>query len=1229
MVIFTRGRKLHNNIFSYLGRFSFLVLLFSFSVHFLNAQQVTEVVTDFGGYWRSGSTSLNSTRPNDSHNVLAFKAGTEFYSTGVNNAILNNKGLTYTTGNFKALPITSITGTVTSGSPIYIALAGNYDGVPNGYSNPLPNVRMKDVLTDGINGLNIGTGTTNIPSSAIMTFPVESIDANSITDEKPDILYTQIADPSASNDVLYFVNASGVMVGSSVAVNWSTVPSLGTYILDLYNLQAGATCDNAVITSGFNINTTRNIRLTALKLSDFGITAANKASVTSLIVKPGGESDPAFVAYNTDAFVISPPEIVEQPQTQIVCTGTNQKATFSVTATGTGNTYQWKKNGVNIPGATGTTYIVDPVTAADAGTYEVIVTNSSGTAISDRAYLNTTIISQPSPTAQTVVTGNTVTLSVSATNATSYQWKKNGVNIASATNSVYTIDPLTTADAGAYTVSAINSASSCATVLSNPAVITPVIVVYSKSTGDINKPATWGANANGSGSTPVNFTRAEHTFVLSNRASGNTLTNLTIAGTLDVSNGEAIIADNTTLDVGKCIRTGTGSVSGSANSGLTVRGNSALYFTPNKQILKSFTITGGTVSMLSPLTISGGDLPGKLNLTGGTLALGSNKITLSSTSTTNTSMVTAVGAGASITYGTGGAFIVERFIPAKRSFRFISPAVTTTTSIKTNWMEGVTNPDRWNNINPLPGYGTHITGPRTPADSLDMTQTYNPSLFYFLKNTQSWKAAENSAATLTAGQPVRLMVRGSRAVDLNNNDATPSNTILRTTGSLTTGTYNVGSDLLSSAAGTYSFIGNPYASPVSWSKLTKSGISNTYYTWDETLNKRGAYVAYNDSAKSNSNSTSAVDENIQSEQAFFVQVTSASPLLQFKETDKTGTNTSVFRGSNTMAKLSVQLLLNANEGSDNAADGFTAVFSDDFSKELGGEDSYKFSNLDENMAISRNGTSLSIEGRPTVTTADTLPLKIWQLRQKSYLLKLTGSNFSPSLRAIVKDEYLQEETAVNLSSSTLLPFTISADPASSAENRFSIIFESYATLPVNITGIKAYQKDKGIQVEWNALSETNIEKYEVEKSLNGQQFDKMTTLSAKNNNIAVQAYSCFDANPGDGNNFYRIKIIEKSGAIKYSEIVRVNVSNDNNSFTVSPNPVKDGVVSLHLQNQKKGKYVVNVYNSTGQKVYSSSIEHTGGSASQTITLGKNLSPGKYSLQLNNDETTLSQSIIIQ
>jgi hypothetical protein len=643
-----------------------------------NAQNATDIYTDFGGFWKSSVTNINTVLPNKSHNVVGYTFGGVTYSTGVNDALLTQNSIIFTTGNYKTLPFTSISGSIpSSNSSIYIALAEQYDGVAAGYSSPLPSVKVKDALTDGINGLNIGTGVTDLPSSANMIFPAQIISTAAITDDQPDIIFAQLTSAATSADVLVFQDSTGKTVGKSNSVQWNLVKTVGNQSLDFYNLTPGALIDTAKIVSGFSSNTTQSMRLLTMHLSDFGITAANASQVKALVIKPAGSSDPAFIAYNTQGIYIISPIINTQPQSQVICTGTGQGATFSVNATGLSLTYQWMKNGVNIPGAVNATYNIPVVTSADIAGYQVVVTNGGGVQYSSIAYLNTAITKQPSPAAQTVVTGNTVVFSVSANNTTSFQWRRNGVNISGATDSVYTINPVTTTDSGSYTVSAINTGGSgCATIVSTPVSLTPVIKVYSKSTGNINLPVTWGANTDGSGSTPVDFTRAEHTFVLSNRASGNTLTNLTIAGTLDVKDGIAIISNSTTLDVGKCIRSGTGSITGSPSGGLKVNGTSFLYFTPGSEVLKDFTIAGGTVTMLSPLVISGDSLPGKLNLTAGTLALAGNKITLRSTSETNTSMVTAVGATATITYGTGGAFVAERYIPANRSYRFMSPPVT-------------------------------------------------------------------------------------------------------------------------------------------------------------------------------------------------------------------------------------------------------------------------------------------------------------------------------------------------------------------------------------------------------------------------------------------------------------------------------------------------------------------------------------------------------------------------
>ena len=318
---------------------------------------------------------------------------------------------------------------------------------------------------------------------------------------------------------MYFINSSGTVVGNKVAINWTTINPLGTYYLDLYSLPTGSLCDTAHITGTAGSETTREIRLIAFTLTDFGITAGNSSNITGFILKASGTSDPAFIAYNSDAFTIPAPVITVQPATQVVCPNVSNSATFSVTATGGSLSYQWRKNNVDISGATNSTYTISNVTSASAGAYNVVVTNPVGSVASNIAYLNASIAVQPSPSAQLIATGASCTLSISANNATGYQWRKANVDIAGATSSSYVISSVNTADTSSYSVRIINSAGAgCANITSNIVVVTGSKTLYSKSTGNLNVPGTWGVATDGSGSSPVDFTRSEHTFVVKNNA---------------------------------------------------------------------------------------------------------------------------------------------------------------------------------------------------------------------------------------------------------------------------------------------------------------------------------------------------------------------------------------------------------------------------------------------------------------------------------------------------------------------------------------------------------------------------------------------------------------------------------------------------------------------------------------------------------------------------------------
>jgi hypothetical protein len=145
------------------------------------------------------------------------------------------------------------------------------------------------------------------------------------------------------------------------------------------------------------------------------------------------------------------PSITTQPANVTVTAPAS--ATFTVVVSGTAPfSYQWRRNGVNIGGATGASYVLNPTAGTDSGaTFDVVVSNAAGSVTSTIATLTVNVA--PNITTQpanvTVTSPAAATFSVVASGTSlSYQWRRNGVDIAGATSASYVLDPTAVTDSG-------------------------------------------------------------------------------------------------------------------------------------------------------------------------------------------------------------------------------------------------------------------------------------------------------------------------------------------------------------------------------------------------------------------------------------------------------------------------------------------------------------------------------------------------------------------------------------------------------------------------------------------------------------------------------------------------------------------------------------------------------------------------------------------------------------
>ena len=241
--------------------------------------------------------------------------------------------------------------------------------------------------------------------------------------------------------------------------------SLGTSTYSKVNLINGAQSKNIywMVDGAVSINDYSVFNGTII-CNNGAISLANGVIINGRALTTVGAVNTASVTVNIPAGscgAISSPVITSEPSNQTACAGGS--VSFSVTATGTGLTYQWRKgnvnliNGGNISGATSPILVINPATIADSSSfYNVIVFGSSqpnDTSINVSLMVNTgpTIITEP--TNQAACAGGSVNFSVVATGTgLTYQWRIgsvnliNGGNISGANSTVLTINPVSTSD---------------------------------------------------------------------------------------------------------------------------------------------------------------------------------------------------------------------------------------------------------------------------------------------------------------------------------------------------------------------------------------------------------------------------------------------------------------------------------------------------------------------------------------------------------------------------------------------------------------------------------------------------------------------------------------------------------------------------------------------------------------------------------------------------------------
>ncbi len=174
------------------------------------------------------------------------------------------------------------------------------------------------------------------------------------------------------------------------------------------------------------------------------------------------------------------------------------------------------------------------------------------------------------------------------------------------------------------------------------------------------------------------------------------------------------------------------------------------------------------------------------------------------------------------------------------------------------------------------------------------------------------------------------------------------------------------------------------------------------------------------------------------------------------------------------------------------------------------------------------------------------------------------------------------------------------NPRNSATNAISC-----GTLPINITSFNASLVDGKTTLTWSSVNENNVKGFSVEKSLNGVNYSEIAFLNAANR--SSNNYTASDATVKPGNNYYRLKVLDLDGSVRFSNVV-VIVSRNSIKTEIFPNPAVSNITVAHERAEKGA--VIRILSMEGKQVKMIQVQP---GAQQTGLMVNELVKGNYLL----------------
>jgi hypothetical protein len=258
---------------------------------------------------------------------------------------------------------------------------------------------------------------------------------------------------------------------------------------------------------------------------------------------------------------------------------------------------------------------------------------------------------------------------------------------------------------------------------------------------------------------------------------------------------------------------------------------------------------------------------------------------------------------------------------------------------------------------------------------------------------------------------------------------------------------------------------------------------------------------------------------------------------------------------------------------------------------------------------------------------DTIFYEMATLPKGAYHFDLIGENIDLTLAAFFIDKEKGTKQLLSMNDTNRIAFDITTDAASTAADRFMVVFKSAAIFKT----IRAELAGNDVLIHWSMAGESNINRHEIQRSADGgNSFVTIASLLSKGNSDLVQYYQYTDEGLLAGNFLYRIKSIAENSIAFFSDQVSIKVLNNKKGTYIFPNPISNNIISVRMNEIDPGIYTARLLNSNGQLLLTKILYHTTSSGSHNLEPNHKLAKGIYQVELSaTGKKTMVLPLLIQ